>query len=122
MGESIPNEITDYNEIKQRLGYKDWFSNKIARSYMNSFLRRLPAIKNRTETGEVLAELTNAMTVYSLIVYYIYPDSPELRKAIASSKEYGENFRLVSDWLSKNGGQELGKAFLEGVSFMEGQG
>jgi hypothetical protein len=118
MGMRTPNEITDYQEIMQRVSYADWFSDKIARSYMNSFLGRL---SDPSSKQAVLSELNSALTVYSLLVYRVYPSSQDLQQAINSSKEHKENFQIISGWLSKNGGQERATSFVDAARSFSAQ-
>jgi hypothetical protein len=111
----IPNELTNYEEITRLVRYEDWFSDQIARNYMNSFLKRLAHLDARQDIEQVKAEMEGALNVYSALVYLIYPNSSELQQKIDSSKEHSGNFRVISEWLSQNGGEERAQRFLEAV-------
>ena len=61
------------------------------------------------------------LSIYSLLVYYIYPNSKEMQKKIGASKELSENFGQVKQWLDANGGKKAADEFLTGMQERAGQ-
>jgi hypothetical protein len=92
------DEITDFEEALTRVDYRDWFTDTIVNNYLPSFEKRYKTV-NEEDKEDVFEEAKVCILNYSLLVYYIYPNSEEFRKAVDGNPELKRNFRTISTWL-----------------------
>jgi len=92
------DEITDFEEALTRVDYRDWFTDTIVNNYLPSFEKRYKTV-NEEDKEDVFEEAKVCILNYSLLVYYIYPNSEKFRKAVDGNPELSRNFRTISTWL-----------------------
>jgi hypothetical protein len=93
-------------EALQHVDYKAWFSDKVARDYVSYLENRFQdaGIEERAAICDTRAAL---MSMYSFLIYKLYPAMPRFKKEIDSSAEYMVNFASMKRLLDRNGGSDL---------------
>jgi len=86
--------------------YKEWFTNLLAKEYIAALPQMYRSAKDPNRRFELYLEAEKTAQIYAMLVYYIYPNRPEFRKEIGSSKELSKNFEMVKNWMEENGGKE----------------
>jgi hypothetical protein len=81
---------------------------------MNSLSIRLKE-SSETEKKAALVESAMAVTVYSFLIYQLYPKKSELRKAIIQDPELSSNFVAMKSMLDKSEGKKAAEVFLNSV-------
>jgi hypothetical protein len=106
--------ITNLQGALQHVDYRIWFTNAMAKEYMNSLSIRLKE-SSETEKKAALVESAMAVTVYSFLIYQLYPKKSELRKAIIQDPELSSNFVAMKSMLDKSEGKKAAEVFLNSV-------
>lgn len=101
------------DELISKLDYTDWFTNALVVNYIRAFPARFDAAGNDERMRQLLTnELDVTLTVYALLVYYVYPKKATFRKSIEANSEFKANFGIVKGWLDANNGRMLTDEFV----------
>jgi len=106
-------------EIMSGRDYELWFSDRLSQKYVGSLPLRYSMAVCDEQKRDIAGEASSVLGIYSLLVYYVYPNSKGMRERISADKELSANFSLVSGWLDANGGKRIADEVLANVS---GQG
>ena len=96
--------------------YAVFFKDKICKDFFNRFPSLVNSAKN---DDEVIALYTNARlltSIYSLVVYKIYPNVPEYKEIIDSDKELASNFQEIKEKLDANEGERMAEQIVQNAS------
>jgi len=99
--------------------YKQWFSSRLSQKYVEALPLRYNLAVCEEQRQSIATEASSVLTVYSLLIYYVCPNSREIQEGIGKSKELSENFGRVKGWLDANGGKQIADEFLENVARQE---
>lgn len=88
----------------------------MVKEYLPSFNQRWKKAKNGKEMQLILKEATMVVLDYSVLVYYMYEKSAELRNAVKNSKELKGNFDSVKKWLDAEGTKKYAASYVETVA------
>ncbi|MBM3229329.1 hypothetical protein FJZ26_02760 [Candidatus Parvarchaeota archaeon] len=105
-------EITNIEEAEKYVDYRQWFSDKLAKDYIETFPKRFSAVSSDSDRQYIYQEAQNVLTMYSLLVYYTYSQNTSFRKAIDSNKEFRSNFAMIKKWLEQNNGKQIADSFI----------
>ena len=108
------------NERLKYETYCSFFTNSASLSLICKIREKHSSAKTQGEKEEALSELFAAMTIFSALVFAIYPNDERFRRMVQGSPELSGNFAKVSEWVGTMGGRELSEAFATGVEGMEG--
>ncbi len=109
-----PTPITDLRSALRHVDYRIWFTNAMAKAYMGRLSTHLKESSENDKT-QALTESAMAVTVYSFLIYQLYPKKPELRKAISQDPELSSNFAAMKSLLDKSEGKKAAEVFLNSV-------
>ncbi len=105
-------EITNLEEAEKYVDYKQWFSNKLAKDYIETFPKRFSSVNSDSDKQYIFQEAQNVLTMYSILVYYTYSQNQSFKQAIDSNKEYKSNFSMIKKWLEQNNGRQIADSFI----------
>jgi len=96
---------SDIGRLVESGDYSGWFTNHIAKDYIAFLPKEYVSTKDPQERFELAMQAEKAVQLYSMLVYYIYPNRPDFKRKIDSSEELSGNFRMVKEWLDQNNGK-----------------
>lgn len=102
------------------MNYADWFSNAVARDYLDSFPIRFRNAKTRQERRKIEEEAGAATVAYSIMVYKLYLIKPDFRKSIDSSPERRVNFAAMKSFLDSQNGEKIADACVDSIKSQAG--
>ena len=100
-------------DIGLHYDYSIFFRNAVYQDYFNSFETRISSAKTDEERIAYYRDIRLLTTLYSTVVYYIYPNVPAFKKIMDSDSELSTNFKAVKTMLDKSGGAQLADQFLK---------
>lgn len=100
-----PKAVLDDAGFGKYVDYAAWFTDSFCKDYVG-MLAQGHKSASAGEKNAVFAQLEQAMALYAILVYRIYPNRPEFRKGIDSDPKLSANFKAVRQWLDQNGGQQ----------------
>ena len=112
-GQSLSSYV---KEIMSGKDYELWFSDQLSQKYVGSLPLRYNMAVCDDQKRDIAGEASSVLGIYSLLVYYVYPNSKEMQREISTSKELSANFYLVKNWLEANEGKRIADEILANVS------
>jgi hypothetical protein len=120
-GELENQSLSSYvREMMSSKDYEMWFSNRLSQKYVGAFPLRYNLAVCDEQRQDIAREASSVLSIYSVLVYYVHPNSKEMQKGLEASRELSANFKLVKGWLEANGGKRIADEFLENVSRQRG--
>ncbi|MCX6772100.1 MAG: hypothetical protein NTX79_08710 [Candidatus Micrarchaeota archaeon] len=109
----------DIGRLVENGDYAGWFTDHIAKDCIAFLPWKYGSTKDPQERFVLAMQADKARQLYSMLVYYAYPNRPEFREKIDSDRELSANFKMVKEWLDRN----QGKAAIDyDFRYMKGEG
>jgi len=86
--------------------YQLWFTNRLAREYVAFLSENYNSSNNARERFALHVQAEKLLQIYSMLVYYAYPNRSDFKKKIDTDQELSENFKTIKGWLDQNDGKE----------------
>ena len=107
-------------EMMSGKDYEMWFSNRLSQKYVGAFPLRYNLAVCDEQRRDIAHEASSVLAIYSVLVYYVYPNSTEMRERLKAQKELSANFDNVKNWLEANDGKKIADEFLANISEQKG--
>ena len=120
-GDLEDQSLSSYvREIMTGKDYELWFSDRLSQKYVGAFPLRYNLAVCDEQRQDIASEASSILTIYSVLVYHVYPNSKEMQDELKASKELSENFGRVKGWLEANEGKKIADEFLTNISMQSG--
>ena len=112
-GEPISTYV---DKIMTAKDYKQWFSDRLSQKYISDLPLRYGMAVCEDQKKNIFVEAEALLTLYSLLVYYMYPNDGRLKNEIDADLKLSKNFNSVKGWLDANGGKKIADEYMEALS------